>query len=852
MGPTVRYQPLHHKVRTGLGPLTRIAVVVAMVATSSAAGGAAVALAADIPVGKVEICHKTFSNTKPYVPETPNKSGDVSGHADHVGPVWNPTLKALDVKWGDIIPPFDYPGGSFPGLNWDAAGMAIFNAGCTIPPPALSLTVVKTNNANGDATFTDDETAIVVGAPVTFKVAVTNTSAVEVTVDSVKDAVGGINIPVTCSLVGTTLAPGATATCTFTVLAYTPADGASKTNTVTVTVHEGSVGDEDKTNTKSASDTSVVRTDLPDVPPPPALSLSVVKSNDANRDGTFNDTETALAAGLDVTYRVVLTNNSPVAVTIDSLNDVVGAAAAVPVTCLPAITTTMPARESVTCTFVLAASSPAPGLSLVDTVTAVVHQTSNPANTTSGSDTSTVVTRNGPPPPPGEPTLSLTVVKTNDANGDGTFSDTENAPSAGRDVTYQVVLMNKSSVSVTIDSLTDVVGAAAAVPVTCLPAIATTLAAGAFATCTFVLAASSPAAGSSLVDTVTARVHQTSNPDNTTSGSDTATVRTPAAPPVGTPDLAIVKVGPVSSLRPGDTAGYTLTVRNNGTAPATSVVVDDVVPNGTTLTSLTAPGFTCSVIGIHCVLDAPLAANATAVVNVVVTLEATYSLTTVTNTATVGPTDATPGDNTSTVTTPVVLPVADLSIVKTGPAEAVRGETITWNLVVTNDGDAAALMVELSDTLASGLTLSAAGGNGWTCSGTTTVLCSLTSSLAPGATATVVIVATLDVGFVPNDVVNTAVVGPTDATPDNNTSTVTTPVVTPFTGGGGVVPVIDGVVPVIDGVTPVTDGGGRVTRGGQALPRTGAPIDVLGQLAPMAMLVGLLLVMAGRKRRTEV
>jgi hypothetical protein len=76
------------------------------------------------------ICHSTGADTNPYVVHTPAKSGDVSGHADHTGPVW---FDGITVEWGDIIPPFDYPGGSFPGLNWTAEGQAFYNNDCNIP-----------------------------------------------------------------------------------------------------------------------------------------------------------------------------------------------------------------------------------------------------------------------------------------------------------------------------------------------------------------------------------------------------------------------------------------------------------------------------------------------------------------------------------------------------------------------------------------------------------------------------------------------------------------------------------------------------------------------------------------------
>ncbi len=81
----------------------------------------------------VTICHSTGSHSNPYVVHNPSKSGDVSGHADHTGPVW---FDGITVEWGDIIPPFDFTGGSFPGLNWTTAGQAFYNNACNLPAQA--------------------------------------------------------------------------------------------------------------------------------------------------------------------------------------------------------------------------------------------------------------------------------------------------------------------------------------------------------------------------------------------------------------------------------------------------------------------------------------------------------------------------------------------------------------------------------------------------------------------------------------------------------------------------------------------------------------------------------------------
>ncbi len=94
---------------------------------------------------QVGICHRTASTSNPYVLQSPAvaNNGDLKGgHLDHTGPVY---FVGISGKWGDIIPPYTYldPNGVqqvFPGYNWDAAGQAIFQHGCSLTPgPSLPV-----------------------------------------------------------------------------------------------------------------------------------------------------------------------------------------------------------------------------------------------------------------------------------------------------------------------------------------------------------------------------------------------------------------------------------------------------------------------------------------------------------------------------------------------------------------------------------------------------------------------------------------------------------------------------------------------------------------------------------------
>jgi hypothetical protein len=70
----------------------------------------------------VTICHATGSSSNPYVRISPSASGVFHGHLGH-----------QDGR--DIVPPFTWKGQTH-SENWDANGMAIYNAGCSAPATA--------------------------------------------------------------------------------------------------------------------------------------------------------------------------------------------------------------------------------------------------------------------------------------------------------------------------------------------------------------------------------------------------------------------------------------------------------------------------------------------------------------------------------------------------------------------------------------------------------------------------------------------------------------------------------------------------------------------------------------------
>lgn len=103
--------------------------------------------AAPNPVTSITICHATSSSILPYVKQTVNANGSVSGH---------------DVHANDIIPPFDYTCStgtcSYPGKNWDTSGQAIWNNNCRVVSATPTPTSTPTNTPTPTPTNTPTPT----------------------------------------------------------------------------------------------------------------------------------------------------------------------------------------------------------------------------------------------------------------------------------------------------------------------------------------------------------------------------------------------------------------------------------------------------------------------------------------------------------------------------------------------------------------------------------------------------------------------------------------------------------------------------------------------------------------------
>ncbi len=228
-------------------------------------------------------------------------------------------------------------------------------------------------------------------------------------------------------------------------------------------------------------------------------------------------------------------------------------------------------------------------------------------------------------------------------------------------------------------------------------------------------------------------------------------------------DVRVVKTGP-AALSAGARAIYTLTVSNDGPSAAAGVVVNDTPGAGLTLVSVS--GGNC--VAVPCQLGTLLPGQIVVIrVEALVTASATVGQV-LSNAATVSSsaTDPNPGNNSITVTAPVSNQFADLSVRKTGPANAKPGDVVSYAIVVSNAGPSDARDVVITDTPSPGLSL-------LTTSGACTALPCTLPTLAVGATATVNVTARVAATVAPGaTLINRAAATSAvpDLNPDNNSS----------------------------------------------------------------------------------
>jgi uncharacterized repeat protein (TIGR01451 family) len=325
--------------------------------------------------------------------------------------------------------------------------------------------------------------------------------------------------------------------------------------------------------------------------------------------------------------------------------------------------------------------------------------------------------------------------------------------------------------------------------------------------CTFTIGSLAVGASGSVnfavtvVSGVPAGTTQISNAATVTANGGTSAAANDTTPVNTTPDLSLTKSDSGATTTPGGTVAYTLSYQNTGDVGLTGVVINETVPANTTFNAgASTPGWSCangSTAGTSCTLTignltASSGGAATFAVTVVNPLPA--GVTQIANTATIaddgsnGP-DATPGNNSSSATTPVNA-APDLSITKSdNGATTTPGSTVAYTLSYANTGNQNATGVLINETVPANTTFNAASSTlGWSCANGAPAGTSCTFStgnLAAGASGSVTFAVTVDNPLAAGvtQVANTATIADdgsngADPTPGDNSSGDTTPIVT--------------------------------------------------------------------------
>ena len=216
----------------------------------------------------------------------------------------------------------------------------------------------------------------------------------------------------------------------------------------------------------------------------------------------------------------------------------------------------------------------------------------------------------------------------------------------------------------------------------------------------------------------------------------------------------------------GDTVTFDITVTNNGPGDATNVNLTDLLPPGLTATALNGAitqGTYDATTGLWTI--GSLANGASATLTLEGTVDSGQEGTTITNVTTAAIGDqidpTTVGDDLDesvAVELPVIqLTTADLVTVKTlasGDPTPEEGDTVTFQIEVTNNGLSLATNVSLTDLLPEGLTATANNGN--VTQGTYDPVTGLFTigTLGVGATATLTLEGTVNVGQSGNTITN--------------------------------------------------------------------------------------------------
>ncbi len=271
--------------------------------------------------------------------------------------------------------------------------------------------------------------------------------------------------------------------------------------------------------------------------------------------------------------------------------------------------------------------------------------------------------------------------------------------------------------------------------------------------------------------TNSANVTTITDQENNTQTSDTAITH------ITGPNLNITKDANVTEVGLGKTFSYSINIQNVNTADATNADIEDQLPSGVTITSISPDGWNCPSTPItgtfHCTkTTVPGGANNTLIFTATAPTSTTGNIQ---NTATISHSlNSNDGSDTAIVNVTGVT----LDILKTASSTAVAGGIIDYSIKVTNTSHSDAESLTLIDNLSglgSGYSInSITNSDGWSCSGSTTLTCTKSSLLAEGDNSTILFKVNVPSNATLGTVTNTASVTTTTAPSPNESDTAST------------------------------------------------------------------------------
>ena len=286
------------------------------------------------------------------------------------------------------------------------------------------------------------------------------------------------------------------------------------------------------------------------------------------------------------------------------------------------------------------------------------------------------------------------------------------------------------------------------------------------------------AGGTAIADTATATGTNQSYGASSVTANDVVAATTQA-------DLLLSTGGSPITVLAGNDITYTQTITNNGPAAATTATFTEATPANTTYASVIAPvGWTCTMpavgaTGTVSCSDPSFAVGDVANIVVVVNVAPSVTATTITATSVLSATNSVATDTNTTVTNVGIA--CDLSVTNSGvPSPVTAGSNITYTQTVTNSGPSNCSTATLTEATPANTTFVSVavvttGGGTWTCPNTGPVSCT-NPSVPPGSVGTITAVYKVTAGTAAGTIISDTDTGGTtsrDTNSANNTATVT-------------------------------------------------------------------------------